>query len=375
MALNDMTAYRDDFPVTHNYIYLNHAGVSPVSLRVKEAVEGFLEESTAQGIMAIEKWYRQAEAVRQNTADLVGADKEEICFVRSTSHGLSLVAEGIDWKEGDNVVTAGCEFPSNVYPWMNLARRGVETRIVEAHQGQVRFSDIQDYICSRTRVVTLSWVEFQNGFRNDLEEIGSYCHDRGIYFCVDGIQGIGALPLDLAKLPVDFCAADGHKWILAPEGIGFLYVSKRVIDRIHPVIVGWHSVENALDFEHLDFTLKTDARKFEEGSHQIMGILSLGAAVALLAEIGIPKIWTQIQDLCGQIVEGLNQRGCEILSPLEEKRRSGILTFRSPHRSTAELFRRFSDAKMVVAVRGGGIRVSPHFYNTREEIAQLLEIL
>ena len=375
MALNCMTAYRDCFPVADHYIYLNHAGVSPVSLRVKEAVERFLEDGTAQGIMAIEKWYRQAEAVRQQTADLVGASKEEICFVRSTSHGLSLVAEGIDWKDGDNVVTAGCEFPSNVYPWMNLARRGVETRIVDAPQGQVHFSDIQDYICSRTRVVTLSWVEFQNGFRNDLEEIGSYCHDRGIYFCVDGIQGIGALPLDLSKLPVDFCAADGHKWILAPEGVGFLYVSKRVLDQVRPIIVGWHSVENALDFEHLDFTLRADARKFEEGSHQIMGILALGAAVALLAEIGISRIWTHIQDLSDQIVDGLNRKGYEILSPLEQKRRSGILTFRSPNRSTAELFRSLSDARMVVAVRGGGIRVSPHFYNTKDEIEGLLTIL
>jgi selenocysteine lyase/cysteine desulfurase len=375
MLNRDIKEYRQYFPVTDQLIYLNHAGVSPVSLQVKQAVETFLEESTQKGILAVEKWYRRAEEIRQKISEFVGAGKDEITFVRSTSHGLALVAEGIDWKEGENVVTASCEFPSNVYPWLNLARRGVETRLVQPRQGEVHLSDIQDHICSKTRVVSLSWVEYQNGFTNDLEAVGSYCHERGIYFCVDGIQGIGALPLNLSELHVDFCSADGHKWILAPEGVGFLYVSERVMDRIHPVIVGWHSVKNALDFENLAFTLREDARKFEEGSHHMMGIFALGAAVNLLAEIGVSRVWGHVSALCDQAVDGMQRKGYEILSPLAEKKRSGILTFRSKRRSTPELFRRLTEAQMVVAVRAGGIRISPHFYNTAEEMERFLEIL
>ncbi len=361
--------------MTCNLIYLSHAGVAPISLRVKEAVEEFLQESLQSGILSVEKWYQTSEKIRQRIAGFIGAKDKEITFVRSTSHGLSLVAEGIDWKEGDNVVTASCEFPANVYPWMNLKRRGVETRMVDPRNGEIDLQDLKKKIDRRTRLVSLSWVEFQNGFRNDLEAIGTLCREKGILFCVDGIQGVGALPIDLSELPVDFLAADGHKWILAPEGAGFLYLSERVMDRIHPVIVGWHSVKNPLNFESLDFSLREDARKFEEGSAAMMGIFALGAAFELLAEVGIDRIWDRIQSLNDYAVEGLQKKGYEILSPLEEGKRSGILTFRSDRHSTEELFRRLTEAQIVAAVRCGGIRISPHFYNTIDEIDRLLEVL
>jgi selenocysteine lyase/cysteine desulfurase len=372
MARTQLSDYRSLFPVTEELIYLNHAGVAPISLRVKEAVESFLEQSARWGILGIEKLVRRGEAVRRTIATCLGADSDEIAFVRSTSHGLALVAEGIDWQVGDNVITASCEFPANVYPWMNLARRGVETRLVTPKDGEIRIDDVRASMNARTRLVSLSWVEYQDGFRNDLAALGSLCRERDVLFCVDGIQGVGGLPLDLSRLPVDFLAADGHKWLLAPEGIGFLYLSRRVMDRVHPVIVGWHSVKNALVFEDLDFTLRDDARKFEEGSAPFMGILALGAAFDLLAEVGLARIWRQIRALNDFAAAGLSERGYRVLSPMHDATRSGILTFRSERQTNAALFKRLSEGHIVCAVRGGGIRISPHFYNTEDDIERFL---
>ncbi len=371
-SLDDYCRY---FPVTEGYLYLNHAGVSPISLLVKEAVEKFLTHSNQSGIVGIERLFGRGEEIRESIARFVGAEKEEIAYVRSTSHGLSLVSEGIDWREGENVVIASCEFPSNVYPWMNLKRRGVETRFVDPVEGRIDLDDLAAAIDEKTRLMSLSWVEYGNGFRNDLEAIGRLCRERGIWFCVDGIQGVGAIPLDLSRLPVDVLAADGHKWLLGPEGIGLLYVSQRVLDRIHPVIVGWHSVIHPLDFEDLDFTLRRDAAKFEEGSPSFMGIMALGAAVDLLAEVGIDRVWKRIAGFIEHAVTGLERRGYEIVSLREEPHRSGILTFRSRDHSPEKLFRILTEGKIVVAVRGGGIRISPHFYNTIEEIDRFLDQL
>lgn len=371
----DLSKYRELFPVTRNLTYLSHAGVSPISLPVKEAVEDFLDQSSRMGIVGIEAFVQRCEAIRERIAKFIGAARNEIAFVKSTSHGLSLVAEGIAWKDGDNVVTAACEFPANVYPWMNLKRRGVTTRLVPCREGEIRLEDLREAMDDRTRLVSLSWVEYGNGFRNDIEKIGSLCRERGIYFCVDGIQGVGAMPLDLSGLAVDFLAADAHKWMLAPEGIGFLYVSERVIEQVHPVIVGWHSVRNALNFEDLDFTLREDARKFEEGSAPFMGIMAIGAAVDLLDRVGIHDVWKQIRLLNDHAAAGLRAKGYEILTPPGEERRSGILTFRSDRHSAPEIFQRLCAADIVAAVRGGGIRISPHFYNTGEEIEVFLSVL
>ncbi len=372
MARSQLSDYRPLFPVTEALSYLNHAGVAPISLRVKEAVESFLELSARWGILGIEKLVRRGETVRETIARFLGAHRDEIAFVRSTSHGLSLVAEGIDWRVGDNVVTAACEFPANVYPWMNLDRRGVETRLVSPRGGEIRIDDVRTCMDGRTRVVSLSWVEYQDGFRNDLAALGSLCRERDVLFCVDGIQGVGCLPIDLSSLSVDFLAADGHKWLLAPEGIGFLYLSRRVMDRVHPVIVGWHSVKNALVFEDLDFTLRDDARKFEEGSAPFMGILALGAAFDLLEEVGLVRIWRQVRALTDLAAAGLREKDYEILSPMDDGTRSGILTFRSGHHTNAALFERLSKGQIVCAVRGGGIRISPHFYNSEDDIERFL---
>jgi len=375
MVKKKLHDYRQDFPVTENYIYLNHAGVSPISSPVREAVEGFLDHSQHNGIVGIEKVFGRGEEIRGEIARFVGAKKEEVAFVRSTSHGLSLVAEGLDWREGENVVTASCEFPSNVYPWMNLQRKGVKTRFVDPAGGRISLDDLAAAIDSHTRLVSLSWVEYENGFRNDLTEIGALCRERGVLFCVDGIQGVGAIPLDLSDLPVDFLAADGHKWLLGPEGIGFLYVSEKRINPLHPVIVGWHSVVDPLRFNDLDFSLRRDAAKFEEGSPSFMGIMAIGAAVELLAGVGIDAVWKKIDHLVQHAAAGLRRKGYAILTPGEEEHRSGILTFRSEKHSPEKLFRILTEGGCVVALRGGGIRISPHFYNTIEEIDRMTTLL
>lgn len=371
----ELSEYRSNFPVTEKRIHFNHAVASPVCLPVMHAVERFLKESSEFDMGSIGEWMGRIQKIRENTARFMGAGDSEIAFIRSTAHGLSLIAQGLDWKEGDNMVTASCEFPSNIYPWMNLNRRGVETRMVDPRDGEIHLEDIREKVDARTRLVSLSWVEYQNGFRNDLEEIGSFCRGKGIYFCVDGIQGAGALPLNLHALPVDFFSSGGHKWLLAPVGVGCLYVSERVMERVHPVIVGWHSVKHAGNFANLDFTLREDARKFEEGSSSMMGIFAFGAAVDLLSEAGAQRIWEKIRALHEHAIEGLKQKGYEILSPLKQENRSGILTFGSSRHAPEKIFERLTEAHVVAALRGGGIRISPHFYNTVEEVDRMLEVL
>jgi selenocysteine lyase/cysteine desulfurase len=371
----DVNLYRHLFPVTRNLLYLDHAGVAPLSARVREAVERFVREATDTGALHSARWSMEVEQSRVRIAQLLGADPRGIAFVRSTSHGLSLIAQGLDWRAGDNVVTASCEFPANVYPWMNLARRGVETRLVEPREGRLHRYDLEAAMDHKTRLLALSWVEFANGFRNDLYALGEICRRRGVLFSVDAIQGVGAIPLNLHETPVDFLAADGHKWLLAPEGIGFLYVSPQRLGEVHPVLAGWNSVVHAQEFHRLEFTLRPDARKFEEGSLNAMSAIALGAAVELLLEVRVEIVWKRILDLTSVLIEGLRGKGYPLLTPLEEEARSGILTFQPREGKPLDLVDRLRQQGAIAAARGGGIRLSPHFYQTEDEMEAFLKLL
>ncbi|MFQ5329872.1 MAG: aminotransferase class V-fold PLP-dependent enzyme [Thermodesulfobacteriota bacterium] len=371
----DISAYRKLFPVTENLVYLNHAAVAPLSTRVVDKVAAFLEEYREFGSLHYPRWMEYMDEVRGMAATLVGADRGEIAFIKNTSSGLSMVANGIAWAHGDNIITADCEFPSNVYPWMNLAPRGVELRLVKERDGRIHIGDIEALIDDRTRLLSISWVEFVNGFRNDLKALGDLCEARKIYFCVDGIQGLGALEMDVEKFKIDFLAADGHKWLLAPEGIGIFYVSRRVMDKLRPSQVGWHSVTNPSDYLPYHFDFRDDARRFEEGSPNMMGIYALGASLETLLEIGIGCIEETILSLTKNIANALTKRGHSILTPLGDNERSGIILFAPPKGSVEGLYRHLSANRILCAIRPGGIRLSPHFYNNIEDVDRLLNVI
>lgn len=361
--------WRDEFPVTQNRIFLDHAKVAPLPKRVRDRVAAFLKDACEHGTAHYAEWMVETDRVRARFAELINAEEDEVAFVKNTSEGISIVANGIDWKEGDNVVIPNIEFPANVYPWMNLKRLGVEVRWVKAVRGRVPFEQIAAQVNHRTRVVSVSSVECNSGFRNDLHRIGAFCKEKGIYFCVDAIQSLGVLPMDVKRDHIDFLAADGHKWLLSVEGLGGFYISRRVLEDIHPAVVGWDSVVNANDYLNYDFTLRPGARRFEEGSFNVMSIFAFGAALDLLLEVGIENIEQRVKELGETIMEKVKQRGGRILNSTEPSERSGIVSF-TLNCDLDQLKRHLAGTNVNLTIRDGLVRLSPHFYNNEADIDQ-----
>jgi selenocysteine lyase/cysteine desulfurase len=366
--------YRQEFPVTGNYIYLDHAGVAPISLRVKTAIETFLAESAEGGSFHYPVWAERAAETRRACAQLINAGPDEIAFVKSTSHGLSIVAQGLDWMPGDNVLIYEKEFPSNIYPWLNLRSKGVEVRTIPSRDGRILFEDISRLLNSRTRLLAVSSVQFSNGFRIDLEKVGSLCRDNQVLLCVDAIQSLGMVPMDVKAFHIDFLSADAHKWLLGPEGIGIFYCSDGLAERLSPPLIGWKSVRNELAFDRPDFLLKTNCLRFEEGSMNLLGIFGLGAALDLLFEVGIGQIEQRVLDLGDLILREAEKRGYRVLTPGARSERGGNITL-SGNFDPDQMRDALREKRIMVNARGGGIRVSPHFYNTEEEITTFLNML
>jgi cysteine desulfurase / selenocysteine lyase len=360
-------AYRREFPITEKYMYLDHAGVSPLSIRVADSVGQLLTEATEGGAFNYPKWTQRIVDVRKSCAKLVNAEQDEIAFVKSTSHGLSIVAEGLDWNEGDNLLVYEREFPSNLFPWLNLRRKGVEVKLIPPREGRIVLDDIERMIDPRTRLLAVSSVQFSNGFRIDLERVGALCRSRGILFCVDAIQSLGVIPMDVRKYHVDFLSADAHKWLLGPEGIGLFFCRRGLAERLAPPLIGWKSVESEFDFDHPDFCLRTDALRFEEGSMNLMGIFGLGAAIGLLFDVGVKNIEDRVLGLGEVIIREALARGYSLLTPRLREERGGNITISGAF-DPDRLRDMLRTKGIMVNARGGGLRVSPHFYNTEQEI-------
>jgi len=247
--------------------------------------------------------------------------------------------------------------------------------MVAAREGRVRKEDLFAACDGKTRMIALSSVEFTNGYRNDLSGIGEYCQKHGIFFCVDGIQSVGVLPMDVKAFGIDALAADGHKWLLSPEGIGGFYISREVMEMVEPVILGWHSVKNRFDFENYDFRLSPDARRYEPGSLNTVGMAAFDASMELLLSIGLDRIWERVRRLTERIFEKAREEGYEIVSPDHPEERSGIVTFRVPGVDNVALWKALLSRKALCSPRAGGLRLSPHFYITPEEVDRMFEIL
>jgi len=368
--------WRNEFPVTETYIYMNHAGVAPLSRRVQEAMAGFIENATFHGAVYADDWAETAEACRFAAAQFINADVTEIAFMKNTTQGILIAANGIDWKAGDNVVTTAVEFPANIYPWWSLKERyGVDTRMVPERDGRIYVEDIASAIDERTRVLTISHVEFASGFRNDIAALGELCRERDIWFVVDAIQGLGAVEVDVKSCNVDILAADGHKWLLAPEGAAIFYCADERREQLINTNIGWASVVNPRDFLNYDLTQRPDATRFEEGSYNSVGLYGLKAAISLLQDIGIRVIETRILGLTAQLIAGLGAKGYRVITPKKDTERAGIVIFGSAQHTPTELYEMLYAKNIITAERGSGVRVSPHFYNTVSEIDRLLEVL
>ncbi|MBJ6765442.1 aminotransferase class V-fold PLP-dependent enzyme [Myxococcaceae bacterium JPH2] len=366
-----LESYRAEFPVLQEQLYLNHAGVAPTSLRAASAVRGWMEDLVHTGIQHERGWEAHCEKVRGMAARLIGAAPDEVAFVRNTSHGLGLVAEGLDWRPGDEVVVATrLEYPSNVYPWLHLRDRGVVVRDIETPAGGVTPEAVAASLTSRTRLVAVSSVQFATGYRTDLDALGAVCERAGALLCVDGIQSVGCVPVDVKKSRAHFLSADSHKWMLGIAGIGILYVARDVLPRVRPVLVGWRSTTDAWNFNRSHFELRPDALKFEEGSAAYTGIYALGAALELLLEVGVDRIAERIGQLVSRLEAGLRDLGCDV-GPAPEHR-AGILTFLPPGADPRALSTWLSERKVAHSVRRGRIRLSPHFYNTPEEMDRVV---
>ena len=372
----DLRAVQEAFPIRAQRVYLNNAAIAPASTPVITAMNRFLSDIRDHGDGHYLDWCRHADdVIKRKIAALIGADRSEIAFVKNTTEGVLLVANGLDWVPGDNVIVPDIEYPSNVYCWMNLRRQGVEIKWVKSRDGRVLVEDIAALIDERTRLVTLSAVQFSNGFRQDLMRTAELCQSRNVLLNLDAIQHIGALHFDASRCPVDFLSAGGHKWLLGPIGTGFFFCRRSALDRLRPANVGYHSVTKDADHLDYDFVFRPDAGRFEEALVNFPGLWGLEAAVDLVLALGTSRIEQHVLDLTSRLIDGLLQRGYLVLSSRHADEQSGIVTFRHPTRRADELHAHLQAARIDVALCLGALRASPGAYNDGADIHALLETL
>jgi len=364
------------FPIKQRRAYLNNASIGALSTPVIAAVNHFMEDVRDNGRNHYPEWCDYADRnIKSRIARLIGADRSEIAFVKNTTEGLVHVANGFPWKEGDNVILADIEYPSNVYCWMKLAARGVSIRWVKNRDGRILVDDIRAQIDDRTRMVSLSAVQFSNGFRQDLAATSALCAEHGVYLNLDAIQWVGALEMDVRALGVHFMSLGGHKWMLAPIGTGFFYCRKEVLDVLDPPSVGYHSVDSTED--HMEYVLeyRRDAGRFEEALANFTGLWGMDAAVRIQLALGAARIERHILALTDYAIEGLLKKNYRIVSSRRAGERSGNLSFRHPTGDAVEITQRLREAGVDLAVRGGNLRISPSYYNDVTDIDRLLEAL
>jgi selenocysteine lyase/cysteine desulfurase len=365
------------FPVTQHAVYLNHAAVSAPPTPTINAIQSQLADVCENGSVNFRQWLAVKERARRLLAGMLGAQPEQVGFVRNTSDGLSTVANGLDWRPGDNLVTFRREFPSNVYPWLRVRDAlGIEVRVCEEHNGRVDLDELIRLIDGKTRIVAISHVQYASGFRTDLERIGRVAHAHDALLVVDVIQSLGVIPIDVEAELVDVAAAACHKWLLTPEGVGLLYLSSRARERIQPTLVGWTSVPNPDDYSNFEQGWSEGTLAWESGTAPISLIHGLEASLKLLHEVGVSAIQAYLETLTDHLSERLRGLDYEIVSSRQPGEKSQIVCLRHKNgRSPMELYAHLKQRNIVTAPRGDRLRISPHFYNSFAEIDELLKTL
>lgn len=366
-----MTKIREQFPITKNQTFLNHAAQSPLPQPVADILHKHVEESSNFGITPVE-W---RDGGKPFFAKLIGSKPEEIACIENTSFGLNLVANMLPFSSGSKIVTTDLEFPSVVYPWL-LKSPNLKVHYVKNVDGKILCEDLEKAVDDQTVAIVVSHVEYVNGFRHDLKGLSEIAHEHGAYLIVDAIQSAGALQIDVKRDNVDFLATACYKWLLSPPGAGYLYVKDELVERLKPPFVGWASVKDEV-FDTADFwdiwnlKLSETASRFEVGSHSVLSFLGAREAIQMLLDYGIANIENRILKLTGYLIETVKDFNLQLQTPEELQYRSGIVNIKM--KKSQEFVERLYRKDIIVSARTQGIRISPHFYNTEEEICTLVE--
>jgi selenocysteine lyase/cysteine desulfurase len=371
------SALRELFPITKRYNYLNHAAVSPLPLPALQAVEAQLKDVHENGSVNFRDWLDVKEQARQLLAGLLGARPEQVAFMRNTSDALSTVANGLTWKKGDNIVTFSGEFPSNIYPWLRIRDVfGVELRMCKERAGRIDFDDLAKLIDQHTRVITISHVQFASGFRMDLERLGRVARRHDALLVVDVIQALGVLPIDVEAELIDVAAGAGHKWLMGPEGVGYLYLSDRARERIQPTLVGWISVPQPEDLQNFEQGWKDGTLAWETGTGPAALMYGLKASLELLTALGVAQTARHLKQLTDHLCEGLQSKPYRVVSSRLPGEKSQIVCINPTGGTSAmALYAHLKKQNIITAPRGDRLRIAPHVYNTPEEIEALVEAL
>jgi selenocysteine lyase/cysteine desulfurase len=364
--------WRHEFPVTENLIYLNHAAVAPLCRRAADAMRGLAEDACLHGSLHYSRWEESYSGLRAVSARMINAEPGEIAIVKNTSEGIATVALGLDWKAGDRVVAFREEFPANFYIWKKLEEwKGVRVEWLSCFDPLARVAEA----ARGARLLAISHVQYLSGYRADLEAIGRICRDEKVFFFVDAIQGLGAFPLDVRKMNIQALAADGHKWLLGPEGNGILYVEQGWQDRIEPVEFGWTTVAGYMDYASRDMTLRKDAGRYECGTLNTIGCYGLRASMELLMEVGVEVAGQQVQFLADRLAAGAEAKGYELMMQRTPSTGAGIVSIRKPGVDSRLVWSRLREKGITSAPRQGYVRLSPHFYLSPEDVDRVIEEL
>jgi selenocysteine lyase/cysteine desulfurase len=363
--------YSDRFPVREHLLYLNHAAVAPLCRPAAEAMKRLADDCQHFGSLHYGEWLEAYEGLRKAAARLIHSEPSEIALMKNTSEGIATVAMGLDWRPGDRIVAFREEFPANYFPWKRLEQKGVAVSWLSIGDSLDRV----DAACSGARLLAISFVQFLSGYRAPVEAIGEICRRNHCIFLVDAIQGLGAFPIDVRACSIDALAADGHKWLLGPEGCAILYISKELQEHVEPVEFGWTNVAGYSDYASRDMALRPDAGRYEPGTLNTIGCFGLRAAIEFLLEVGVGEIAPVVQNLGDRIAAGVGARGCEVLGNRTPGTGAGIVSFRKPGMEATEIVRTLRVAGIAAAARAGWVRTSPHFYISPDDIRRFLDTL
>jgi cysteine desulfurase/selenocysteine lyase len=371
----NLSLYRSWFPhIQTGKIWLNHAAISPVSKRVHAVIEKHLQNRSFGDIDVYPSVIASCEKTKGNLAALINTTHDRIAFVPNTSEGLNILANGLDWKSGDRIVLNDIEFPTNVVPFLSLKQHGVEIDFVKSANGEVLIDDIEQAITPSTKLLSISSVQFLTGFNADLAAIGTLCKKHNIIFCVDAIQGLGVVPTDVKEMQIDFLSGGGNKWLMGLMGLGFVYVSSDLQERIRQKHVGWTSNRNFFgDFFNYRIDLDETARRYENGTQNYLAIAALGESTSTLLEVGIGSIREHVLELTDHIIAFADEHHFDVVTPREKQKRAGIVTLK--HAEAKTIFDDLNEQRINISMREGMLRIAPHFYNSEEDLHALFSIL
>ncbi len=371
--MKELSSYRGEFPVTELYTYFNHASVAPLPRRSALAMQNLAEDVMRHGAIHYPGWQAVLERLRRAAAQLIGCDRSEIALVKNTSEGLATIANGLEWRPGDVVVGIEDEFPANYFPWQRLERRGVHVCWLTLREGRIELEEI-DRACHGARLLAISYVQYVSGFRIDLDAVGEICRRHGTLLVVDAVQGLGPFPVDVKRSGIHALAASGHKWLLGPEGCGFLFIDRDLMPRVEPFEFGWTNVAGWRTYSR-DPALRPDAARYECGTLNTIGTFGLTESLELFLEVGVGRIARHIDQLIVRLLAGAAEKGYRPLATRTSECGSGIVSIRKEGVDSEMMVRRLTENGVITSLRAGCIRASPHFYATEEDVDRFVELL